>query len=86
MSKIYYGNSINLSGLYCKEPIKCDRICTYKDNIYWDRIGDFSIDSNKLGLYYGDGIITFSSENEQEVRLWTEGVIATMKMMRSWCK
>jgi hypothetical protein len=86
MDKVYYGNSINLSGLYSKKPVRCDSVATYDNNKYWDKDGDFCVDINKLGIEYKECIVTFSSENEKEVQIWTDGVLATMKMLKSWCK
>jgi len=86
MDKIYYGNSINLSGLYSKVPIKCDHVADYDKTTYWDESGNFEVNSNKLGTTKTDDCITFSSENENDVILWTEGVLATMKLLKRWCK
>lgn len=86
MDKIYYGNSINLSGLYSKIPIKCDHVADYDKATYWDESGNFDIDINKLGTTVKDGCITFASENRNDVEIWTDGVLSTMKLLKKWCK
>jgi hypothetical protein len=86
MGKVYYGNSLNLSGLYSKKTVGCDRVTTYDNNLYWDKDGNFCVDTRKLGVEYKDCVVNFTSENEQEVKVWTEGVLATMKMLKNWCR
>lgn len=82
MEEVYYGNMINLSGLYSDKPIKCAK---QGSSSYWDEEGDFDINPNKLGIEIRDGYIKFTSSNEKEVQLWTDGVIASMKIMKKWC-
>jgi hypothetical protein len=91
MGKVYYGNMINLSGLYSKKPIKCYvqskyfDMLTDKSIVYWDKDGNFNIDSGNLGIESKDGYIKFTSENEDEVKIWTNGVLASMSMIKRWC-
>jgi hypothetical protein len=88
VNKVYYGNCINLSGLYSKTPIKCSQnhgFCV-KGDLYWNKEGDFDIDPNKLGIEKQYGYIKFTSESEQKVKIWTEGVISAMEMLKKWCK
>jgi hypothetical protein len=86
MDKTYYGNVINLSGLYSKTPIKCDRQCEYDKNIYWDESGNFDINLKQLGIKNKEGYVKFTSENEDEVKLWTNGVLSAMLMIKKWCR
>jgi hypothetical protein len=85
-NKQYYGNLINLRGLYSRKPIVCSR----KDErgIYWDKSGDFNIDPKKLGLSIeqnGD-LIQFASENRLDVELWTSGAMAALGRIKEYCE
>lgn len=86
MNKVYYGNMINLTGLYSKTPIKCCYINSFLDNVLYDLDGCFSINPNKLGTEIRDGYIKFTSENELEVEKWTQGALAALKMLNRWSK
>jgi hypothetical protein len=79
----YYGNAINLSGLWSKTPIKCT---IGIDNEAWDEEGNFNINPKKLGTEIRDGIIKFTSKDKNEVQIWTDGVLATMKMLNRWSR
>jgi hypothetical protein len=87
----YYGNSINLSGLYSIKPVVCykpaQKIGEKDNEIYWCKQGNFDIDIKNLGLSsICDGsVIVFTSKNKKDVELWTSGVLSAMRMMKRWC-
>jgi|SRR5690606_295713 len=85
-----YGNAVNLKGLYSKWPVKLflqtfdDQEPSYKRYASINEL--LIIDAEKdLGLQEQEGVITFTSKYESEVRLWTEGVKSSMKILRQWC-
>ena len=87
MDKTYYGNMVNLSGLYSKNPVKCYLQDDYNKNIYWSEDGNLDIDSAKLGrMDDKNGYVMFTSENENDVKMWTEGVLSAMLMLKRWVK
>lgn len=79
--KIIYGAAINLNGLW--GPYRM----TYNKSldIYFDKTGNFSVKRTGKHIPY-NGIVTFGSINHKSTVLWTEGVKATMKMLKSWCR
>jgi hypothetical protein len=79
----YYGNMVNLGGLYSKKPIVCSKE-SVELGTYWDSSGDFDIDPKKLGLTTEDGLIKFTSKNKQDVEFWTMGALSVMTQLKRW--
>lgn len=85
-----YGNAVNLKGLYSKWPVKLflqdfsDEEPSYKRYASMNEL--LIIDASQpLGLCEQDGVITFTSKYESDVRLWTSGVASAMKILKAWC-
>lgn len=86
IDKILYVNGINLVGLYSKTPIKCSPSKKYSSlTDYYDNSGNFSVDPNNLDINI-DGRISFASENEHDIVMWTKGALAVLTMLSRWSK
>lgn len=83
LPKVIYANRVNLSGLYSNKPLKLKLEAHY--DFYSDG-EDFCLDTDKIGLVETDGLVGFSSPNEKEVELWTQGAIAVMRQIFKWSK
>lgn len=77
---VVYGTSVNLSGLYASDPIKC----TWDPGLesWWDNDGEFDIE--ELGLVYERGYVKFGAVDEEEVVAFIKGVTATMHLLSLW--
>lgn len=51
---------------------------------WYDSSGNFSV--AKLGIREDDGRTTCASPNKSDVKNWTRGVLATMRMLRVWLR
>lgn len=73
-------NGINLSGLWFKKPVKA----YWEDALgcWYDASGNFNADN--LGIEYKNSCVTFASYSKKEAELWTQGVLATLKLIREW--
>ena len=76
-----YINGINLSGLWFKKPRKAKWDANLKS--YWESSGNF--DAQGLGMLVHPYHITFAGTKDEAI-IWTEGVLATMKMLSEWTK
>lgn len=77
LPQILWANSVNLVGLFSKSPIRCVLRKEYLDinqPIWENRENDFSISQIGLDLSDTGGLISFSSENKNEVEAWINGV------------
>ena len=75
-----WGNAVNLSGLWSIEPLKL----VYDDELfkYVSEDGDFIQETVGHSASYGH--LAFTSEDREEVVLWTEGVKSAMALVRQW--
>jgi len=78
--KTIYANAVNLSGLWSPWPIRLKWNGELES--YWDDSGDFDVD--ELGEKDQGGIITFASTSVEEVKQWTNGAKAVMKLIKEW--
>lgn len=75
-------NSVNLSGLYSKTPVKL-----HEDDGWWDRNGNFDAPA-KDGPYseVNGAVRGFASSDKREVEIWTDGVLAAMSGVKRWAE
>lgn len=78
--RVIYGNMVNLRGLYSQTPLTLH----YEEEgeQWYDATGNFS--ASGIGIGTSPGCITFASTSKDEVSAWTDGVLATMALLRRW--
>lgn len=80
-----YGNAVNLSGLYAKNPLELK--FDDESDSWWDRSNN--MDFNRRGLQIGNdtddssGIVKFTG-TKREVECFTMGVRACFKLLSAW--
>ena len=82
-----YGNAVNLSGIYSKNPLELK--FDYETEAWWDR--SQNMDFNRRGLQIGNdpddpdcsGIVKFTG-TQREVQCFTMGVRACFTLLSSW--
>jgi hypothetical protein len=75
--KKLYGNVLNLSGLYAKNPVELKSV----DGVWWD--SSLNIDFKGPGLEIKDRLIKFAG-TEREVECFSMGARACFKLLRQW--
>lgn len=85
--KVYWGNMMNLAGLYSSIPVKCYKENEFSQGIFWDKSGNFDVDSRNLGQSVtAFGCVKFTSEKKEDVELWTNGAKAVLSMLSIWSR
>lgn len=83
---VLWANSMNLVGLYNDKPIRLTKEDSeLMDYSWWDEEGEYDCPGPGFHEDHNYQVIQYASHDRQKVVAWTQGVLATMKMMRKWC-